>query len=222
MSHSSMRTAIVKVLGIVIVAAVGLGLASSPLYAQQEERWRLFRTPPENAREVWFVQARQVASELELERQDSGKLSRAYISARQEHLEKVKALPETPESFRQSREIGKEARASLEKALVEALGEEKGKKAAAALGGFNFFFDNVIADILAAQKKAVASVMEYETVFHKVMTEAFESGSFEGVQEKLRPPTVELEKKATSIYSEQQLAEWQEKYGWFFERILSP
>ena len=222
MSFVSTRTGVVKVLTIVIAAAVGFGLASSRSYAQQEEQWRLFVTAPENVRTVWFLQARHAASELELERQDRGKLMRAYTSARQEHLDKIKALPETAESFRQFSEIGREARSSLKESLVEALGKEKGEKATAALGGFNFFFDHIMADILAAQNKAVGSLLKYEQVFNKVLREAQETGTYEGVQEKLEGPTGELMKGASAIYSEKQLAEWEEKYGWLFERILSP
>jgi len=222
MSLSSMRTAIVRVLSIMVAAGIGFALASSPSYAQQEEQWRLFVTAPENVRTVWFLQARHVASELELERQDRGKLMRIYSSARQEHLDKIKALPETAESFRQFSDIGKEARSSLEKSLVEALGKEKGEKATAALGGFNFFFDHIMADILAAQNKAVSGVLKYQQVFDKVLREARKAGSYEGVQEKLEDPTRELVRGASAIYSEEQLAEWEEKYGWLFERILSP
>jgi len=222
MSLTSTRTAIVRISIVAVAAAIGFALASSPSYAQQEEQWRLFVTPPENVRTVWFLQARQVASELELERQDRGKLTRAYTSARQEHLDKIKALPQTAESLREFGEIGKQAASSLEKSLVEALGEEKGKKAASALGGFNFFFDHILADILAAQNKAVSGVLKYQQVFSKALREAREAGSYEGVQEKLEGPTGELMKGASAIYSEEQLAEWEEKYGWLFERILSP
>lgn len=222
MSLSSMRSATVRVLSIVVAAGIGFALASSPSYAQQEEQWRLFVTAPENVRTVWFLQARHVASELELERQDRGKLMRIYSSARQEHLDKIKALPETQESFRKFRDITTDAKSSLEKSLVEALGEKKGKEAAVALGGFNFFFDHIMADILAAQNKAVGSLLKYEQVFNKVLREAQETGTYEGVPEKLEGPTRELMSGASAIYSEGQLAEWEEKYGWLFERILSP
>ncbi len=214
------RTPLSRLSVCLLFAAVAFALAA-PSHAQEDERWQLFRKPPENARAVWYIQARAVASELELDRDASRQLMRTYGSARQAHLEKVEALPQTQEAFQQVMEIGREARSSLEKSLVEALGEEKGKKAGALLGAFNFFFDHMVADTLAAENKSVAAILKYQATFGKVMREAFEAGSFDGVQEKLRPPTVELGKQATLIWSEQQLAEWQEKYGWFFERILS-
>ncbi len=220
-SHS--RTPVIRALATMIAAAVGCVLAFSPSHAQeQQQRWQLFRTPPENARAVWFAQARQVSSQLELERQASRQVTRVYASARQEHLDKVKALPETREAFQQFMEITAEAQSALEKALVEAVGEEKGKKAAAALGGFSFFFDNMMADVLAVQDKAVGGLLQYQEVFNKAFQEAREAGSFEGVREKLEAPTQELRKGASAIYSEEQIGKWQEKYGWFFERMLSP
>lgn len=82
-------------------AAVALTLASSYSYADEHERAQPLFTPPENARTVWFLRARHVASEFGLDRDAARKLTQTYISARQEHLDKVKAraLPKTFESF---------------------------------------------------------------------------------------------------------------------------
>jgi len=201
---------------------MGLALTSSPSYAQQEERWKLFTTPPENAREVWFLQARHVASELELERQERGRLLRAYISARQEHVEKVKALPQTPESIRQFWQIREEAKSSLETSLVEALGDEKGKKAADALGAFNFLSDNMAADILAAQKNALASLFKYQEGVNKVIEEAREAGSWEGMREKFTALGRELGSNVSVIFSDAQMAKWKEKYARIFSQPGSP
>ncbi len=217
------RVGSVKAAWIAIIVGFIVTMVASPSRAQEQEqeRWKLFVTPPENARTVWFIQARHIASELGLEQDGARELTRRYISARQEHLKKAEALPKEPESMRKFMEIRDEAASALEKSLVEALGEEKGKKASASLGGFSFFFDHIVADILAAQTKALTAAFKYEGTAIKAMKEARESGSWEGMREKLKAPVVELEKQAASIYSEQQLKEWQEKYGWFFERILS-
>ncbi len=188
---------------------------------EQQQRWQLFVTPPENARAVWYLQARHVASALELDREAARNLTRTYISARQEHLTKIEALPKTQESGPQFWQLRNEAADALEKSLGEALGEEKGKKAAAALGGFSLFFDNIVADVLASQTKTLAALFKYEEGVGKVMKETRETGSWEGVREKLRPLVVELGKQATLIYSQDQMNEWGQKYGWFFERILS-
>jgi len=217
MSLSSTRTAVVKVLCIAVAAGIAFGLASSRCYAQEQQRWQLMVTPPENARAVWSLQARHVASELELDREASRKLMQTYVSARQEHLDKVKALPQTRESFRQFWEITWEAKAALEKSLVEAIGEEKGKKAAEAIGGFSFLSDHMTADVLAAQRKALAAVLDYQTAVNKILKEAREAGSFEGTREKFTALFTELGEKASAIYSEQQLDEWRQKYGWLLE-----
>ncbi len=221
MSFSPTRTGIVRVLTIVVAAAIGFGLASSSSYAQEEEEWQLLVKAPENVRTVWFLQARHVASDLELEREAAGQLMRAYFSARQEHREKVEALPQTGEGFRDFWRIGEEARSSLEKALVEALGKEKGQKAAVALGAFNFLSDNMAADMLAAQNEALASVFKYQENVNKAVNEARESGSWEGMQEKFSELTMKLAEKVSAIFSDKQTSKWEEKYRPFFERILS-
>lgn len=221
MFSSSKLHAVVRTVCLLLTAAFVLALASSRCHGQQEERWKLFTTPPENARDVWSAQARHVASVLELERQAAWGLVRAYVSARQEHLDKVNELPREPESMGKFIEITGASASALEKSLVESLGEEKGKKGSAMLGGFSFFFDHIVSDILAAQNKAMTAVFQYEQTSVKAMKEARESGSWEGMRENLRPAVMELGKQASSVYSEQQLNEWKEKYGWFFERILS-
>jgi len=221
MSFSPTRTGIVRVLTIVVAGAIGFAVATSPSYAQEEGEWQLFVKAPENVRTVWFLQARHVASELELDREAAGQLMRTYFSARQEHREKVEALPRTGEGFRDFWRIGEEARTSLEKSLVEALGKEKGQKAAVALGAFNFLSDNIAADILAAQQKALGSVFEYQENVNKVVNEARESGSWDGMQEKFSQLTMKLAEKVSAIFSEKQMSEWEEKYRPFFERILS-
>lgn len=221
MFSSSKLHAVVRAVCLLLTGVFVLALASSRCHGQQEDRWRLFTTPPENAREVWSAQARHVASELELERQAAWGLVRAYVTARQEHLDKVNELSREPESMGKLIEITGASASALEKSLVESLGEEKGKKASALLGGFGFFFDHLVADILAAQNKAMTALFKYEETSVKAMKDARESGSWEGIREKLSPAVMELGKQASSVYSEQQLNEWKEKYGWFFDRILS-
>lgn len=221
MSLSSTRTAIVRVLSIMVAGAIGFAVASSPSYAQEQEEWQLFVKPPENVRTVWFLQARHVASELELDREAARQLARTYFSARQEHREKVEALPRTGEGFREFWQIGEEARSSLEKSLVEALGKEKGQKAAVVLGAFNFLSDNMAADMLAAQNEALTSLFKYQENVNKAVNEARESGSWEGLREKFSELTMKLAEKVSAIFSEKQMSEWEEKYGPLFERILS-
>ncbi len=221
MSLSPMRTAIVRVLSIMVAAVIGLAVASSSSYAQQEEQLQLFVKPPEIVRTVWFLQARHVSSELELDREAAGQLMRAYFTARQEHREKVEALPQTSEGFRDFWRIGEEARSSLEKALVEALGKEKGQKAAAALGAFNFLSDNMAADMLAAQNEALTSLFKYQENVNAAVKKAREDNSWEGAREKFSELTMKLAEKVSAIFSEKQMSKWEEKYGPLFERILS-
>jgi len=221
MCFSSKLTAVVRTSCIVIAAAVVLPVVISSSHAQEMEEWKLFVTPPENVRTVWFLRARHVASELELDREASRQLMRTYGSARQEHREKVEALPKTGEGFREFWQIGEEARSALEKSLVEALGKEKGQKAAVALGGFSFFTDNMAADMLAAQNKALGAVFKYDENINKVVNEARESGTWEGVREKFEELIMDLAEKIGAIFSEKQMGEWEKKYGPIIERILS-
>ncbi len=217
----SLSSKLLRTSCIAIAMAMVVPVAILSSHAQEQANWQLFVSPPENARAVWSAQARHVASELELEREVGWRLVRTYISARQEHLKKIEALPREPESMRQYIEIRDASASALEESLMEALGEENGKRASALLGGFSFFFDHMVADILAAQDKALSAVFKYEEASLKAMKKAREAGSWEGLGEILRPAIIELAGKATSIYSGQQVSEWQEKYGWFFERFLS-
>jgi hypothetical protein len=222
MLSSFVRTPLLRALSLLAAVTFALALGTRPGYAQQQERQGLFMTPPEDARTVWFLQARHVASELELDREGRSSLARAYISAREEHLKKVKELPATRESARQFWQIRGEARAALEKALVEAIGEEKGKKAAAALGAFNFLSDHMASDILAAQTKALASVFKYQEGVNKVIEDAQEAGSWEGVREKFAALGKEFASTLSAIFSEQQMAAWKEKYARVFGQPSSP
>lgn len=222
MSPSSPRKRLMKAALLLIAAATALAVGSSRASAQEQQRWQLFVTPPDDARTVWSLQARHVASELQLDRDARRKLTEIYISARNQHLEKVKALPKTQESIRQFWQLREEASSSLEKSLLEALGEEKGKKAAAALGTFNFLSDNMAADILATQRKALTSLFKYQESVNKVIKEAREAGSFEGVREKFAPLARELAGSLSAIFSQEQMNAWKEKYRWIFGQPQNP
>jgi hypothetical protein len=218
----SSRRPIISILPcVVLLTAIAATFVSFSSPAQEQPRWELFTKPPENVRMVWYLQARHVASKLELGREDARQLSRTYATARQEHLTKVEALPEGQESFRQFWQLREEASEALKKALVELLGEEKGKKAALHLGAFNFLSDNIAADLLAAQQEALAAVFDYQASVNEVMEKARESGSFEGTREKFSELTMALGKKASEIFSESQINKWKEKYGPIFERFTS-
>ncbi|MDP2898229.1 MAG: hypothetical protein Q8Q12_16965 [bacterium] len=152
------------------------------------------------------------------------KLTQTYISARQEHLDKVKAkaLPKTFESITQPAQMKEEAAAALEKSLVGALGEENGKKAATALGGgpsaFDFLRDHAAADILAAGQKALAPYFKLEETVNKVENEARAAGSFdEGMGEKLDTVRKEVFSTLSGIFSQEQMNAWKGKYPRFFE-----
>lgn len=221
----SLSSKLVRILCVAIAAVVVLPVAVSSSYAQEQEeeqqQWKLFTTAPENVRTVWFLQARHVASELELDREAARQLTRTYITARQEHREKVEALPQTRESMRERWQIRREATSSLEESLVEALGEERGNKAALALGGFSFLTDNMAADVLSAQREALGALFKYQENVNKAVREARESGSWEGMRDKFLQLLEGLAERASAIYSQKKNAEWQQKYGPIFERLLS-
>jgi hypothetical protein len=203
----------------VIAGAVVLALTGIS-HAQEQDQRQLLMTPPENAGRVWIYQGLHVAWELDL-KEDMLQLVSIYLSAREQHRDKVKDLPRTLEGFQQRQEITREARASLEKMLVAALGEEKGKKAAVALGGFSFLTDNMAADIMAAQHKAMAGLFAYQENVSKAMSEARESGSWEGMRDKFGAFLMEFAKKLAEVYSQNQMSEWQAKYAPVFERLFT-
>jgi len=201
------------------LAAVGVFLAL-PVICAEERPARPPAMSAEELQKVWEAEAKCVSAALKLSDDEASKVLKCYVSARKDYQEKVAALPRTQESFQQRRELGEKAGADLKKALVEAVGAEKAEKVIGLLGPFtmtSFRLDRMVADLLAfglpkdKLEKAMAAVLEYNRDSGKVMAEAREAGSFEGVREKVQALMEGLNKELAKVLSEEQMASWKER-----------
>jgi len=206
---------------VLCLTAVGL-LAISSSVSAEEGRPRRAPIDPEQAKKIWAVQATCAAGAAGIKGEDAEKVVKAYLAAQEAYAKKVADLPRTRESSQQRRELGEKAAADLKEALTKAVGAEKAGKVIGLLSPFgmmgsrvNRMIGGLIEFKLPKEKlgKAVIAVMENNKEQAKLFAEARESGSFEGVREKMQPLTEALNKKLSAILSEEQMATWKEKYA---------
>jgi hypothetical protein len=210
-----------RIISILCAAAIGFLLAF-PAMCAEERPERPAPIPPEQLEKVWAAEAKCAAAVAEVPKEKAEAVVKTYVAARKDYASKAAALPRTRESFEQRRELGEKANAGLKEALVEAVGAEKAEKIMAALAPFGmggFRLDRMVNDLLGFKladdkmKKAMGAVMEYNGALGKAMAEARESGSFEGVREKMQSLSEGLNKKMSGVLSEEQMATWKERYG---------
>jgi hypothetical protein len=216
------RKSLAELAAVLCLATVGL-LVTLPR-ASSEEGARPGPPPvdPEKAKKIWTVEARVVSAALEIKGEDAGKVSKAYVAAQQDYLEKSRELPWTRESFEQRRQLAEKASAGLKEALTKAVGAEKTEKLMGILMPFSmssFRLDRMVGDLIAFElpkekaKKAILVVLENNRDLGKAFNEARESGSWEGIREKMQELREALDKELSEILSEKQMAEWKEKYA---------
>jgi hypothetical protein len=227
MTRISRNKAVAIFAAVVCIAGVGLLLAS-PALAVEERRQRPEPMDPEKLAKVWKTEALCVAGATEVDKEKIEKVAEAYVAARKAYAEKVAELPMTREAFTQRRELATKAGTDLKAALTKIAGEEKAGKMVAALDPFAMFgsrLDRMIGGLMDFElpkekfQKAVLSVIEYNRDLGKVMAEARESGSFEGMQEKGQKLTDSLNESLAKILSEEQMTKWKESYGRGFGRM---
>ena len=206
---------------VICITGVGLLLAS-PALAVEERRQRPEPMDPEKLAKVWKAEAMCVAKATEVDKEKIAKVAEAYVSARKAYAEKVSALPRTREAFTQRQELATKAGTDLKAALAKIAGEEKAGKMVDALNPFAMFgsrLDRMIGGLMDFElpkekfEKAVAGVLEYNSGLGKMMAEARESGSFEGMREKGQKLTDSLNETLAKILSDEQMAKWKETYG---------
>jgi hypothetical protein len=211
----------VRIASIGCALAIGLLLAF-PVNSAEERPGRPAPIPPEQLEKVWAAEAKCAAATAEVPKEKAEGVVKAYVKARKDYAEKIAALPRTRESFQQRRELAEKAQGELKEALVKAAGAEKAEKMVGMLaqtGMGRSRVDRMVNGLLGFKlaedklKKAMVVVMEYNGALGKAMAEARESGSFEGVREKMQALTDGLNKKMAGILTEEQLATWKETYG---------
>ncbi len=209
---------------VVIVCLAAVGLLMIHTKASSEEGARPGPPPidPEKAKRIWTVEARCAAGAFEIKREDAVKVAEAYVAARQAYLEKTRELPRTPESFQKMQELAEKASADLKEALTKAVGAEQTEKIMGLLMPFSmssFRLDRMVGDLIDFElprqelRKAVLAVIESNRDLAKAFNAARESGSFEGLREKMESLSEALNKELSEILSEKQMAEWKEKHA---------
>ena len=216
------RTVLAGLVVVICLAAVGLLVILPSASTEEGARPSPAPVDPEKARRIWTVEARCVAAALEIKREDARKVAEAYVSAKQTYTEKSRELPRTRESMQQRRELAENAGEGLKKALTEAVGAETTEKFMGLLSPFSmssFRLDRMVGDLIDFKlpreklRKAVLTVVESNRDLAKAFNEARESGSFEGIREKMQSLSESLNKELSEILSEEQMATWKEKHA---------
>ncbi len=184
------------------------------------------RTPreplePEKLKEIWSIETKCAAAAAEIKGEDVEKVVKAFVAAQQAYSEKVQELPRSREGFQQRQEIATKANADLKEAFTKAVGDKAEKVAGllAPVGTMGLRVDRMVGTLidfkLPKEKlgKAVMALMENSRDQAKLFTEARESGSFDGVREKMQALTESLNKKLSAILTEEQMTQWNESYG---------
>jgi len=216
------RKVLAGLVGVLCLAAVGLLVTLPSASSEEGARPRPAPIDPEKLKQIWRIEANCASIALKITGDDYAKVRKAYVTAREEYAKKVRDLPRTRESFQQMRELAEKARADLKKALTEAVGAEKTEKIMGILMPFSmssFRLDRMVGDLIDFKlprekaRKAILAVLESNRDLAKAFNAARESGSFEGIREKMQALTESLNKELAEILSEEQMATWKEKHA---------
>lgn len=213
-----------RLVGVVVLGLATLGLLVSA-YGEEgapaQGRTRPAPMDPERLKEIWTVEAKCAAGAAGIKGEAVEKAVKAYVAAQQAYAAKVQELPRTREAFQQRGELATKANADLKEAATKAF-PDLGEKLAGLLppiGGMGSRLDRMVGDLIAFKlpeeklAKAVSAVMENNRAQLKLFAEARESGSFEGVRDKMQPLADALNKKLAEILSEEQMTQWKERYA---------
>jgi hypothetical protein len=175
----------------------------------------------EKLKEVWTAEAKCAAHALKLTGDDASLIVKAYVSARQEHHQKLHSLSRTREAIQKRREFAEKARSNLKEAFARIIGPKKTEKALALLDPFapsSFLLDRMVGEMISLQltdeklDKALLRVMEHNADLAAAMSEARKARSWEGFREKVNALTESLNKELAKILTEEQMAAWKQKY----------
>lgn len=134
---------------------------------------------------TWKTEAKAVANDLGLSKEQRGKLTDAFIAARKSQRDAVKALPEETDrekSRAATRGVNTKERTALEKALKDILTDEQIAKALPLLGSFNHRWDTMVKTLseLKIEKEKMNAALKlvgtFVTDYEKARGEAAASG----------------------------------------------
>jgi Spy/CpxP family protein refolding chaperone len=135
---------------------------------------------------TWKTEAKGIAADLGLSKEQRGKLTDVFIAARKSQRDAVRALPEEADRVKSRAAIeavNLKERAALAKAVKGILTDEQAVKALPLLGSFNHRWDSMVktlSELKLEKEKMNASlklVGSFVTAYDKARQEAAASGS---------------------------------------------
>jgi Spy/CpxP family protein refolding chaperone len=172
---------------------------------------------PEKAAKIWAMEAQTVASQLNLNAEQTQKLVDAYKTARQSQLEEIRSkMGEAGQDRTAFVEINKAQRAKLETALNGFLKADQTAKAMPTLGSFSRRWDVMVATLdemnLDEQKKgeAMKLVADYAAESGKLMESAMAGGGGQNVREQMVQMKDKLDASLAKVLTPEQLTKWKE------------
>lgn len=210
-------------LGVLLVA-----LLSAPLTAQAQDPQRGMRLSPENLQAAWAIEAKHVATKLELSEEATAKLVKSHADAQKAFAEAMNKKREEMRAEGGDRqgvrgtfrtvfvELRKAEREKFSTALSEFLTEDQTKKAVSQLGTFSSSLDRMVHLVAGfkledKQAKALDQLFAYNLEQAKLWTEdAAEQQDFAALREKMTALKTKLDTDLAEILSNEQLEVWKE------------
>ena len=167
---------------------------------------------------TWKAEAKAVANDLRLSKEQRGKLTDAFIAARKSQRDAVKALPEETDrekSRAATLGVNTKERATLEKSLKGILTNEQIAKALPLLGSFNHRWDTMVKTLseLKLEKEKMNAALKlvgtFVTDYEKARSEATASGS-RFSSSTSRDLKEKLDAGISKLLSAEQLKTWNE------------
>ncbi|MCX6141805.1 MAG: hypothetical protein NTZ35_01160 [Ignavibacteriales bacterium] len=168
----------------------------------------------DNTEAAWKLQAQSVSEELGLSKDQTAKLTAAYLAAEKGHKQALKELPEEKDKDK-SRAATQAAiekdRANFAASLKDVLTEELVAKVLPTLGSFNAKWDGFVVALQnlklekAAMKSAMKLVINYVTEYEAASVESMKSLSH---KPNSKPFKAKLDTGLSGILSADQMKMW--------------
>ena len=169
---------------------------------------------------AWALQAKGVASSLELSDELAAKLTEAYKASRTSLQEAVEKLADTAGGgqgrMEAYRKLADDERAKLKTALAGFLTAEQADKAAASLGTFSRQWDRMVHTLAGfgleeeKQNKALELVSGYVSESETALRDAIAQSDWQSVRTKMQTLKTGLDTALAEVLSAEQQATWNE------------
>lgn len=173
----------------------------------------------DNAEAAWRLQAQSVSEEVGLSKDQTAKLTAAYLAAQKSHKQALKELPEEKDKDKSRAatfSVIEKDRAKLVASLKGVLSEDLLAKALPTLGSFNAKWDGLVAALQdlklekGVMKSAMKCVIDYVTDY-----EAASIVSMKTVNHKpnSKPFKAKLDTDLSGVLSAEQMKLWKDATG---------